>query len=50
VSRLTDYSDEHGLIAIEIDDPMKDETAVRAYAKVFWKRYKEITGTSLTSQ
>jgi len=37
---------QYGLIAIEIDDPMKDETAVRAYAKVFWKRYKEITGMS----
>ena len=40
------FSDQYGLIAIEIDDPMKDEAAVRAYAKVFWKRYKEITGQS----
>ncbi|KAF9516064.1 hypothetical protein BS47DRAFT_1371876 [Hydnum rufescens UP504] len=34
--------DNYAAIATEIDDPAKDEAAVRAYAKVFWKRYKEI--------
>jgi SWI/SNF-related matrix-associated actin-dependent regulator of chromatin subfamily A member 5 len=41
--------DNYAAIATEIDDPAKDEAAVRAYAKVFWKRYKEIQGALLVA-
>ncbi len=40
-------SDNYAYIASEIDDPSKDEAAVRSYAKVFWKRYKELEGNVL---
>lgn len=38
-------SDNYAYIASEIDDPSKDEVAVRSYAKIFWKRYRELEGT-----
>lgn len=34
--------DNYAYIASEIDDPSKDEAAVRSYAKIFWKRYREL--------
>lgn len=45
ISSMLATSDNYAYIASEIDDPSKDEVAVRSYAKIFWKRYRELEGS-----